>query len=67
MAEAGNEAVRITPHPFSLEDMNRLWAMFSNKAFSLSVTYVVSPVRVPSSKELHVARVMQKITTVKTR
>ncbi len=67
MVDAGNEAVRITPHPFSLEDMNRLWAMFPNKAFSLSVTYVVSPVQVPSSRIVPVTRVVEKIIRIGSR
>jgi len=66
MVEAGNQAVRITPHVLSLEDMNRLWAMFPDKAFSLSVSYLVSPVLVPSSRVVLVTRVLEKVTTVKT-
>lgn len=62
MVDAGNEAVRIVPHSLSLEDTNRLWAMFPNKAFSLSVTYLVSPVQVPSARVVPITRVAEKVT-----
>jgi hypothetical protein len=62
MVAAGNEAVRITPHVLSLEDTNRLWAMFPSKPFSLSVTYLVSPVQVPSARVVPVTRVREKVT-----
>lgn len=64
MVEAGNEAVRITPHALSLEDTNRLWAMFPNKPFSLSVTYLVSPVLVQSSRVLPFKRVAERVTRI---
>jgi hypothetical protein len=64
MVDAGNEAVRITPHSLSLEDTNRLWAMFPNKPFSLSVTYLVSPVQVPSARVMPVTRVTERVTRI---
>jgi hypothetical protein len=64
LVEAGNETVRITPHGLSLEDTNRLWAMFPNKPFSLSATYLLSPVRVASARILPVKRVIEKVTRV---
>lgn len=64
LVDAGNETVRITPHVLSLEDTNRLWAMFPNKPFSLSVTYLLSPVRVPSARVLPVKRVVEKVTRI---
>lgn len=62
MVAAGNEAVRITPQSLSLEDTNRLWAMFPNKPFSLSVTYLVSPVLVQSSRLMPIRRVAETVT-----
>jgi hypothetical protein len=64
MVEAGNETLRITPHVLSLEDTNRLWAMFPNKPFSLSATYLVSPVRVASARLLPIQRVVEKVTRI---
>jgi hypothetical protein len=36
--------------------------MFPNKPFSLSVTYLVSPVQVPSARVVPVKRVVEKVT-----
>ncbi|WP_366144105.1 hypothetical protein [Candidatus Accumulibacter sp. ACC012] len=41
--------------------------MFPNKAFSLSVTYVVSPVQVPSSRIAPISRVVEKTIRVGSR
>lgn len=61
LLEAGNEAVRIIPQPFSLEDINRLWGTFANKPYRLSVAYLVTPVQVPSARIIPVTRVVEKI------
>lgn len=61
VVEAGNEAVRIVPHPLSLEDTNRLWAIFPGKPYRLSVAYLVSPVEVQSKKEIQVKRVVETV------
>jgi hypothetical protein len=62
MVDAGNEAVRIASHVLSLEDTNRLWSLFPNKPFGLSATYVVSPVFVPSARQLAIERVKERVT-----
>jgi len=64
MVEAGNEAVRIISHPLSLEDTNRLWGVFPNKPYRLSVAYLVTPVKVPSARTIQIKRVMEKVTRV---
>ncbi len=64
LVDAGNEVLRITPHALTLEDTNRLWAMFPNKGYSLSVSYLVSPLYVPSARTLPVTRVAEKVTRV---
>lgn len=66
MVAAGNEQIRLTPSPLSLEDTNRLWAMFPNKPHYLSATYLLSPVRVPSIKVVPEARVEEKILDIYT-
>lgn len=59
--EAGNDAVRIVPHPLSLEDINRLWAIFPGKPYRLSVAYLVSPVEIRSKQEIQVKRVVETV------
>lgn len=62
MVDAGNELIRLTPHVLSLEDTNRLWAMFPNKPYFLSLTYLLSPVHVPSARVTPVTRIVEKTT-----
>jgi len=62
MVDAGNEEIRLTPHNLSLEDINRLWAMFPNKQHYLSATYLLSPIYIQSAKVIPVTRVVEKTT-----
>jgi uncharacterized protein DUF4255 len=45
LADIGQE-LRILLHPLSMEDLNRLWGLFPNKPYRLSVAYQVTPVRI---------------------
>jgi hypothetical protein len=56
--------VRIIANPLSLEDMNRLWGIFPNKPYRLSVAYLVTPVKVPSARIIQMKRVIEKVTKV---
>jgi hypothetical protein len=40
------EVLRVTLHPLSLEELQRLWTVFTGKPYKLSLSYQVSPVRV---------------------
>jgi hypothetical protein len=62
MVATGNEEIRLTPRNLSLEDTNRLWAMFPNKQHSLSATYLLSPVQIPSARVDAITRVVEKTT-----
>ena len=64
LVEAGNEAVRIISNPLSLEEMNRLWGIFPNKPYRLSVAYLVTPVKVPSARVIPIQRVVEKVIRV---
>jgi hypothetical protein len=59
LLDSGNDVLRVVLHPLSLEDLNHLWNTFS-KPFKTSVAYLVTVVRIPSSRELAVHRVVHK-------
>jgi hypothetical protein len=44
--------------------MNRLWGIFPNKPYRLSVAYLVAPVKVPSARTVAIKRVLEKVTRV---
>ena len=57
----GNEEIRIVPNNISFEEINKLWERFPNKAFKLSTSYILTPVRIPSGKPIvTIKRVLEK-------
>ena len=59
LLDSGNDVLRVVLHPLSLEDLNHLWNTFS-KPFKTSVAYLVTFVRIPSTRELTARRVIHK-------
>jgi Pvc16 N-terminal domain len=59
LLDSGNEELRITSNFLSLEDLNHLWNTFS-KSFKPSLAYLITPVRIPSTRELDAHRVVRK-------
>jgi hypothetical protein len=45
LADIGQE-LRILLHPLSMEELNRFWGLFPNKAYRLSIAYQVTPVKI---------------------
>lgn len=64
LMDTGNEVLYITPHSLSLEDMNRLWGVFPNSPYRLSVAYLVTPVYIPSDRMTSTVPVTDKVTKV---
>jgi hypothetical protein len=58
---SGNDEIRIVPNNITFEEINKLWERFPNKAFKLSLSCILTPVRIPSEKPPAVIkRVMEK-------
>jgi hypothetical protein len=38
------QVVRLTPEPYTVDDLNRIWGMFPEESYRTSVVYVASPV-----------------------
>jgi hypothetical protein len=38
------QVVRLSPEPYSMEDLNRIWGLFPQEAYRTSVVYLASPV-----------------------
>lgn len=61
LKESGNDEIRIVPNNVNFEEINKLWERFPNKAFKLSVSCILTPVRIPSEKPpALIKRVIQK-------
>ncbi len=61
LEESGNDEIRIEPQTLSLDDLNKLWSTFPNKAFKLSKSYLITPVQIPSEVIEDVTRVSEMI------
>lgn len=60
LSQTENTEVRVTPYPLTLEELNKLWGTFSNKPFKLSVSYLLTPVKIPSERKRDITRVVEK-------
>jgi hypothetical protein len=53
-----DEEMRIILNPLSLDDLTKLWSAFKDVTFRLSVSYLVTPVRIDSSRITGTSRVI---------
>jgi len=53
--------LRLTLNPISMEDMTRIWSVFPDTPFEISVTYLVTPVAIDSALEFTGAPVVDQI------
>jgi hypothetical protein len=60
LSTSGNEKIRITPKTLTIDELNKLWSIFPNKAYKLSLAYVMTPVLIQSAKLINVTRVITK-------
>lgn len=60
LAACGNEKIRISYNNLSLQDIKQLWEVFPGKPAKLSLSYLVSPVRLPAEKVITVPRVLYR-------
>jgi len=54
--------LRITLNPLTLDDMTKIWTTFPDKPFMASACYLVTPVRIDSTRDLSITRVESKKT-----
>ncbi|HMK56409.1 MAG TPA: DUF4255 domain-containing protein [Dissulfurispiraceae bacterium] len=55
-----DEEMRLVPHGISLDDLTKIWNAFQDVAYRLSVAYLVTPVKIDSTRELGMQRVVSK-------
>jgi hypothetical protein len=56
-----NSVLRITLNPISMEDMTRIWSVFPDVPYEISVSYLVTPVEIDSTREVTGAPVVDQI------
>lgn len=54
--------LRITLNPLNLDDMTKIWTTFPDRPFMASACYLVTPVRIDSTRDISITRVESKKT-----
>ena len=62
LVESGNKELRVVLNDISLEQLNNLWSTFPETPYKLSVSYLITPIQIPSERVLKIKRVIQKQT-----
>jgi hypothetical protein len=52
--------LRVTLNPITMEDMTRIWSVFPDTPYEISVTYLVTPVAIESERQLTTAPVVDQ-------
>jgi uncharacterized protein DUF4255 len=52
--------LRVTLNPITMEDMTRIWSVFPDTPYEISVTYLVTPVAIESERTLDTAPVVDQ-------
>ncbi len=52
--------LRVTLNPVTVEDLTRIWSVFPNLPFRMSICYAVTPVQIESGRSQQVSRVADK-------
>jgi len=60
LVSCGNEEIRISYNNLSLQDIKQLWEVFPGKPAKLSLSYLVSPVKLPAEKTITIPRVIER-------
>ncbi len=58
-----NMQLKIRLNPLSMEELNHIWTLFPSTKYKASLSYIISPVIIPSEKEL--ATTLVKTRTIK--
>lgn len=55
-----DEEIKLLFNPISLDDLTKIWSAFQEVAYRLSISYLVSPVRIDSTRGTSMQRVVLK-------
>lgn len=53
-----DEEIKIIFNTISLDDLTKIWSAFKETGYALSVSYLITPVRIDSTREMGVHRVV---------
>ena len=64
LINSGNQELKILLNEITIDDLNKIWSLFPNKPYRLSISYMITPLMIPSSRttERAISRVISKET-----
>lgn len=60
LAAGGNDEIRVVRNSLTLDELNKLWSTFPNKPLKLSLSYLLTAIRIPSERITTATRVLEK-------
>lgn len=57
-----DEEIKLLINPISLDDLTKMWSAFQEVSYRLSLTYMVTPVKIDSTHQVSIQRVVSKET-----
>lgn len=60
LLESGNTELKVIMNAIDLNQLNVLWGMFPNKSYRIGLSYIITPLIIPSTRELGAQRVIRK-------
>ncbi|MGN7760615.1 DUF4255 domain-containing protein [Paenibacillus sp. 22594] len=60
LAACGNDKIRISYNNLTIQDIKQLWEVFPGKPAKVSLSYLVSPVKLPADRSITIPRVQVK-------
>jgi hypothetical protein len=60
LAASGNDEIRVVRNSLTLDELNKLWSMFPSKPLKPSLSYLLTPIRIPSERITSATRVTTK-------
>ncbi|HEC97727.1 MAG TPA: DUF4255 domain-containing protein [Nitrospirae bacterium] len=55
-----DEEIKLFFNPVSLDDLTKIWSAFQEVAYRLSISYMVTPIRIDSTRQMGMQRVVSK-------
>lgn len=55
-----DEEIKLIFNPITLDDLTKIWSAFQDVAYRLSVSYLVTPVKIDSTRQTGMQRVLSK-------
>lgn len=60
LLSCGNEEIRISYNNLTVQDIKQLWEVFPGKPAKVSLSYLVSPIKLPAEKTITIPRVQAR-------